>query len=313
MLKGFINIKLAGVILILSFILFTSCNQNGEEKKTPQPQSLEEQQQADKIPGQLKEIEAAIEKIIKSLDGPAIAIEEGNDGEQSKTQGEGKKEQDKQNEEGGQKKEEEENLKGKEGEQSGQKQNGESGQNKQAEQKPEQKDPWQEITPAINDLHYKWNNYMPMAMKTGANRDLIDNFSDALNNLTATLSEKNRTNTLMASSNLYSYIPDLYALYKSKTSPEIKRVRYFTRNAILNAMESNWEEAANDINSLKSSWSLFKNTVPENQQENASKLDFSIYELEKVITERSQQLTDIKGRVVMSNIEALEKVMEEKA
>jgi len=162
----------------------------------------------------------------------------------------------------------------------------------------------------INELHYRWNSYMPMAVKKGANQKLVDDFSSALNSLTNTIISKNRTNTLMAASNIYSYIPDLYSLYKLPVSPEIKRIRYYTRNAMLNAMINDWEQADLDIDKLKSLWALYKNAIPKEQQDDASRLDFSVYELEKVIISRDPPLCDIKGRVAMSNIIALEKAME---
>ncbi|HHW48051.1 MAG TPA: hypothetical protein GXX14_05465, partial [Clostridiaceae bacterium] len=194
---------------------------------------------------------------------------------------------------------------------SGNGQHGQQGQQGQETQKPAAKDPWQKITPIINTLHYKWNSFMPAAVKLGADKTLIDNFSNALNSLTNTIIEKNKTNVLLAASYLYAYIPDFYALYRTPTSPEIKRIRYYTRNAMLNAMTANWEQADSDINNLKESWALYKNTIPKDLQEEASKLDFSIYELGNVIAEKNQPLVDIKGRVAMSNIESLEKAMEE--
>jgi len=139
---------------------------------------------------------------------------------------------------------------------------------------------------------------------------LIDGFSSTLNNLTNIIIDKNKTNTLMASSSLYSYIPQFYSLYRSEISPELKKIRYCTRNSMLNAMMTgNWEQAEYDLKTLQSIWSVFKNTLPEDMQESSSMLEFSIFEFEKVLLEKNQPLTDIKGRVTMSNIETLEKLL----
>ena len=75
-------------------------------------------------------------------------------------------------------------------------------------------------------------------------------------------------------------------------------------------MTANWQQAESDLENLKSSWSLCKNTIPQKLLEDANRLDFSIYELEKVIVKRDQSLSDIKGRVAMSNVDTLEKAME---
>lgn len=151
---------------------------------------------------------------------------------------------------------------------------------------------------------------MPMAAKMGAGKNSIENFSSALNSLTSTSISKNRTNTLMASSYLYAYIPDFYALYKTQTSPEVKKLRHYTRNAMLNVMTGNWTQADTDMNNLKATWSLYKNALGKDQQEISGKLDFSVQELEKVIKEKNQPLSDIKGRVALANVEALEKSLD---
>jgi len=298
-IKKFIVIM--GVIGIIT-LAFCGCGKKSKEPKAEQ-QSHQEEQKSEEIPKQLTELEENIEKIFKSLEGPSVSMkdEEGKNGSES-SHGQDKGSEGEHGGEGGES----------QGSESEGEQKSKDGQQKQsAQQKPQQKDPWKEITPIINDMHYKWNSYMPEAAKKGANKELIDNFSNALNNLTNTVTNKNKTETLMAASNLYSNIPDFYSLYKTGTSPEIKRIRHYSRNAILNAMTENWEQAEKDINKLKDSWSLFKNTIPGDNEENSSKLDFSIYELEKVIKEKNQSLTDIKGRVTLSNIQALEKALEE--
>jgi hypothetical protein len=89
-------------------------------------------------------------------------------------------------------------------------------------------------------------------------------------------------------------------------SPELKRVRYYTRDAVLNSLKPDWAVADADIISLKSSWLTYRNTADKKLNEEISKLDYSINELEKVIKDKNQPLIDIKGRVVLSNINFLE-------
>ena len=67
------------------------------------------------------------------------------------------------------------------------------------------------------------------------------------------------------------------------------------------------------ITVLSSSWTLYKNAVPKDQQEDANKLDLSIYEFEKVMKEKNQPLIDIKGRVTLSNIQSLEQALEKES
>lgn len=300
MLRYNMNFKMFSFLLkiltiaVIITIFMPGCGQSSQKPAPqPQPQQMQSEQQGGKVPDQLKEIEGSIESIIKAMNGPAIgAKDEGDKGGKPAGQG------------GGQ-----------QGGQQGGPQSGQQGgqQQGQAVQQPKQPDTWDKVAPIVNKMHYAWNNYMPQAVKEGANRSLIDNFENALNGLTNSVISKNHDHTLMAANNLYQYIPDFYSLYRMQTSPEIKRIRYYTRDAVLNAMISNWSQAESDINSLKSSWSLYKNAVSKDHQDSANKLDFSIYQLERVVKEKNQPLTDIKGRVALSNIESMEKSMEDQS
>jgi hypothetical protein len=303
--------KLPALLIVLALLmppLLSGCSSERQGQSSPEQKQLSGEEGPDKIPEQLKDMEESIEKIISAMDGPTAGLEEEGKAMQ------GKDSQEKQQALG-------ENRTGskKEQENSGEKnkvqdQNEDQNQTQEQEKKAGakvQEGRWEEITPIVNSMHYKWNSYMPSAVKMGANKKLIDDFSNALNSLTDTIISKNQTNTLLAASYLYAYIPDFYSLYKTNPTPEIKRIRYYTRNAMLNAMTANWTQAGNDINNLKSSWSIFKNTPDKEQQDHVTRLDFSIYELDKVIREKSQTLTDIKGRVAMANIDSLEKAIKE--
>jgi hypothetical protein len=305
------------VLLTVSILFSTGCGlfDNNTQQPELQQQSAQGEQQPEKVPDQLKSIENSIETIIKNLDGPAVVVEEDKKKEPGGEGTQGKPEEDDQNQ---QSKESEGNGEGeqKQQEQGGEnnkEQQGNEAQQKEPPKQPVPQTPWDKITPVIHSLHYQWNGYVPSAVKSGANGTLVDNFDNSLNTLTSSTIGKNRIETLMAASSLYSYIPEFYSLYRTPNSPEIKRIRYYTRNAILNAMNENWEQADSDIESLKTSWSIFKNTLRDEQRQESSKLDFSIIELEKVIAERSQPLSDIKGKVAMSNIESLEKSSEKQS
>jgi hypothetical protein len=152
---------------------------------------------------------------------------------------------------------------------------------------------------------------MPEIAKKGADMKLVDNFDNALNKLTTTVATKDTEKTLAAANALYSYIPDIYSLFKTKMSPEVKRMVYYTRNIIFETAKDNWNQVKKDGETLDKSWSLFRNTLEKEQQKIGDKLNFSIYELNKVVSEKNKHLADIKGRIVLSNIKELQKSFEE--
>ncbi|WP_265443007.1 hypothetical protein [Acetivibrio straminisolvens] len=325
------------MVPIIISLIFSGCSKNQSDNANKNPEIQQQQfgseNQGDEIPEQLENLENNIERIFSTLDGPAIELKSGKqqkqnqkqqktqDGNEEHPKAEKKTEEKADNSKGnneGQKNEgsKDDSSKDKNGEgeekQNGDTKNESTGQKNQPSatgMEEEEKDPWKEIDKIINTLHYEWNSYTPLAAKNNASRDLIDGFSTALNSLTDTIISKNKTNTLLAASYLYAYIPDFYSLYRTETSPEIKRVRYYTRNAMLNAMTANWEQADSDMKNLKSIWNIYKNVVSEEQKELSSQLDYSIQEFEKVLSEKNQPLCDIKGRVVMSNIQSLEESM----
>lgn len=312
-MKGY---KKYGILLASALILLSSFPGCGRRSGEPEAERQSAEEQSEEIPEELEAMEESIEKIIEALDGPSVQSESmGEKEREGRAEMEQKEEQDVQGEETGEEQGSDEKQGTQENDGNRQQEEGQEGQEtkpKEEEEKKQQpEDPWQEIAPVINNLHYTWNSYMPAAVKKGAGGALLDNFSTALNSLTNTIISKNKTNTLLAASYLYAYVPDFYSLYRTSSSPDIKRVRHYIRNAMLNAMTANWTQSDTDMANLKSTWSLYKNTIPPDLQDSSSMLDFSILELEKVIAERNQPLTDIKGRVSLANIMALEKAVKE--
>lgn len=316
--------RMASMIIacILLSTSFTACgNKKTQDGQQGQAQQMSTGDKSDKLPEQLTSMEDNIETIIQELKGPAV-LEKKKTEQQGKEQ-EGKK-QEKQGDEESKSKSEDGTSEGSgkekdsSGDSSGKKE--ETGSksektstsqdtSKQQDQGQTPKDPWQEIDKAMTQLHYEFNSYLPSAVKMGASRKLVDEYSTALNNLTNTILTKHRMNTILTASKAYSFIPEFYALYRTPMSPDIKRIRYYIRNAMVNAMVESWPQAASDIKNAKDTWSFYKNALGKEQQETASKLDYSISELEKVVKEKNKNLCDIKGRVSLSNVQALEKTM----
>lgn len=335
------NYKKSLIFKVICFgllVFFISGCGKGDQDKSQNQQTEQTGSSSKEAPKQLTEIENSIEKIILSLKGPAVSVKEENKGDSAEsskentksegtasqgTKAEGTKSQGTKSEgtkSQGTKSEGTQSQSTKSqgtksestGTQSTQSQGTQSGKQEQGGEakKSAAKDPWEEISPILFGMHNKWNSFMPIAAKKGANKDLLDNFSNALNNLTSTLPGKNKSNTLLSANSVYAYIPDFYSLFESKISPEVKKIRYYIRNIILNSDANNWDIADSDLIKLKDSWTLFKTGTSKEQQEITNKLDFSIYELEKVIKIKNKPLIYIKGKVALSNIEALEKSAE---
>lgn len=308
--------KTISALLALEMILLTGC-QNSSQGYSTQSKSSQSGSEPEKVPADLTGLENNVETIVKTLDGPAVQVSQGSQSSQSG--------QSSSNQQGSQSSQSGQSSSSQQGSQSSQpgqssssQQGSQSSQQGQSQQtsgssSSSQQDPVEKIAPIVENMHYQWNNLMSDAIKKGANNDLVNNFDNSLNNLSSTVKTKNKMNIMMAANRLYAYIPDLYSLFQTKSSPQIKRMRYYSRDAILNASAANWNQADSDMNSLKSVWALYKNSLNKDQQNLANKLDLSIYELEKVVKERNQSLVNIKGKIELSNTQALEKAAEGKS
>lgn len=298
------NFAFAASLLLLLFFS-SGCGKNSQQPDA-QLQLAQQQQAEEKESEKLKNIETRLETLIEILGGPSVKTEE-NEGEKDGGSG--------QEDEGTQQKGKQQQSTQQQGKQNkGTQQQSTQQQSTQQQSTQQQQDAekWSEIDMIISNLHYQWNDFMPEIAKKGADMKLVDNFDNALNSLTTTVETNESGKILSAANALYSYIPDLYSLYRVKMSPEAKRMIYYTRSIIFEAAKENWEQAKKDDEAMEKSWSLLRNTLEKEQQQIDDKLDFSIYELKKVVSEKNKQLTNIKGRIVLSNIKELQKSFEEK-
>ncbi|NLM20427.1 MAG: hypothetical protein GX207_01580 [Peptococcaceae bacterium] len=266
-----------------------------------QTEQAKQEEKPEKIPKQLEELDLTLENLFKTLGGPTAVTsqeqQQGNSKNQS-TQNQNQQESPFQSQEQAQKQQQT-------GNNSPQNKNGQ-----QTEQSAQPSDPWQQTAADIESLHSAWNDYMPEITQKGASKELLDKFSDALNNLTKAVETKDKNKTMLAANNLYAGVAEMYALYKIKTVPGLKLLIYHTRNVILNSAIDNWSETMTARDELKAAWSLVRTTL-EGQKEREVKLDLSISELDKVIKEKNIDLIEIKGKLILANIESLQKSLKE--
>lgn len=315
-------LKLIRIIIVTASIVYipmimTGCSGNKGQQQNAELQAIREKQSSEKESEKLKKTEAQIEMLFETLGGPSVKIREsGQDNKDSQQEGHENdaKQQDTQQDEG-QKDKPKQDSGQKDDQQQGTKPDDSEKENKQQggkETAQKESDKWPQVSSIITKLHYQWNDLMPEIAKKGANMKLVDNFDNALNSLTETIDSKDKKKVLASANKLYSYIPDLYSLYRVKMSPEVKRMIYYTRNIILESDKEGWVQVAKDNEALEKSWSLLRNTLEKEQKKIEDKLDFSIYDLKKVVEEKNSQITGIKGKIVLNNITELQKSFEER-
>lgn len=317
---------LVPIIIIATFLC--ACG-NKEEDPSTKRQSNESGKEADEsseIPKELYDLEDNIEKIIKILGGPSVEQQEDTSPEQKPQdnnsssnettkddkgeESDTKKESTKNESENKTNKEEESKSKDK-SDSGGDKGDSENQSDDTKSKDTSKKDSWSEISPIINGMHFTWNSYAPEASKKGASHEIINAFSSSLNGLTNSIVSKNVNFTLVSANNCYGDITKLFSIYKKQNISEVKKLKYHTRNVVLSSVSGDWNQANNNINDLKTIWSFVENSLGEENKKLASTLNFSIMELEKVVKEENQPLSNIKASITLFNIEEIDKKLKD--
>lgn len=282
-------------IVAMLLFLIVGCN-----KKSQKPQ----QSTSDKPPEVLTNVEKNIDSIIDSLDKEG-KIEESTSGQKSQGIRESSntpssKSQGSQEGQGGQ------------STQSGQSSQGGQGQSQQGQgqqgtgQQSQQQNPWDQADKTIKQIHMQWSQFQPEAVKTGVSSQVMDNFSNDLNTLTNDISVKNLMTTLNDANNLYKYIPEFMSHYKDKTV-DLKRLKYYVRDIMYKSRFDKWNLATDSANSAKNLLPNLRSQAKDENKKKYQSLEYSVYELEKVVKEGQKSLTQIKANVILNNIKDIEK------
>lgn len=315
------------IFIIAVLIMTPGCARNSQQQNM-QLQSAKEKTTEEQEPEKLKAIETGIESLFETLGGPSAKIEKGGGGgnsqgsrqqstkqdsqQQSSQQGSPQqgKQQGSQQQGSQQGSQQQSTQQSKQGSQAKKTQGSSSGKNASQQKPANPPEKWSEVDKLVNALHFQWNDFMPEVAKKGADMKFIDSFDTALNSLTTTIASRDKAKVMTSANELYKNVPDLYSIYRTKMSPEAKRLIYYTRDIILESAKDNWPQVKKDNDSIEKSWSLFRNTLDKEQQQIADKLNFSIYELKKVTGDKNKQLSGLKGKIVLNNIKELEQSFE---
>ena len=139
---------------------------------------------------------------------------------------------------------------------------------------------------------------------------MINDFSNTLNLLTMTLTRQDLYQGLLAINDLYGKTVDFEKLFKTKSPPEARKIIYYGRMAAYKILNNDDAGAAEAMNQALISWENVKSQVDDANE--AAKLQFSLDELSRAITEKDPNLIKIKAQIAQKNVKDVIKAMEEK-
>jgi hypothetical protein len=212
----------------------------------------------------------------------------------------------------GQSQEQQKSDSGGESKQEQEKSSGSGGSNQQSSQSQDQtaqtQPDWPKLEKDIAEIHEQWNEFQTEAVKSGATSEMINDFSNTLNQLTMTLTRQELYQGLLIVNDLYGKTTDFEKLFKTKSPPDTKKIMYYGRMAVYKSLNHDDFGARDAINNALISWENVKSQVQDTNE--AAKVQFSLNELSQAIKEKDPNLIKIKAQIAQKNVQDVIKSME---
>lgn len=197
------------------------------------------------------------------------------------------------------------------GESKGQDQSGDQKKNQgdQSQQNQQQQriSQWQKEMQSLKNLHRNWNMLEPQAAEAGLPASSRDNFEQALDNLTLSLSSQHLEASLMSAIELYGQYGELARVFTMPQPPEFYEVQYGVMAAMAEASREQWEAARERINAIEDPWAMLLPQAGKQDKMLAQRVDFSLRDLMDAINSEEINLVAVKGEIALNNLKALEK------
>lgn len=314
------NKKLLYIILLYTMcVIIVSCNRNTEKNQNQNPQN-EQQKEISKTLSQMEEdtenliqglwikketLQNGVETVKDTGDKDINRQEEESnkkdksdeDTQKAENKGEGSSEEE--SNDGDKKSDSKKQGDSKEQSDRKDKQQDKSG-DKQGNDKPQN---WDEIKKTIEKLHVDWNSYEPQARKDGATPEMIDGFKRQLNALSEKAETQNTDIVLKEVNILYAHYPPFFNLYKHYAPPEIKKLKFLTRQIILDSQIQNWHDVDRLLVDVKTTWLTAKSRMENADMVLNEKIDYAIDDLTDVANQKKSSLVRLKGDILLQNLE----------
>lgn len=289
------KIKILRLIIFIAIIalLLTSCAQKQEKPMI--------EKETEKIPESLKQMVEKTEELMDKLEGiieeskkPEITEKEAEEGKKST--------EDKNNESN----EEAKNSKDKSQDPS---KNKEAEKTMETSQKKQEKitSMWDDAKKISKEIHFSWSEYELLAMEKGLKEKEISSFEDSLNNLTVSIDEKSILNSLNYSNSLSFNMSPFFDTYKGNNEGYLMRIKYYIRQAYLNAMKDEWNKSIENIKEGLEAMNIVRTRIKldKKDQDLMEKLNLSMINMNSSISKENLELLKVKRDITLKNIDSI--------
>jgi chromosome segregation ATPase len=180
-------------------------------------------------------------------------------------------------------------------------------QGKKEELKKELERLWSKADELTQQLNTSWNNFEVTAQEKNARPEVINKFEKHLNMATEAVKKKEMEKALINTNKLNLRLIPFFEMYETEKPVELKGLKFYAQEIIF--LNDSWKQRKEDIMQSKSLLDSLKNEIENKKktQEKFNKLKNSILDLEEVVQQKKEELIEVKGEIVLENIEELRK------
>lgn len=164
---------------------------------------------------------------------------------------------------------------------------------------------WNKMGKNVEKLQTMWSNYLNIALKDGASKDLVKDYGNQLDVLTTKVMEQQEGKLLDSVNELYKYYPKFFDLYKHQAPPNVKEVKYYIRKIIIGSERGEWFHTAESIEAIKQAWETAKSRMEKPDRDMNDKIESAIDSFSRSVEQRNKYLVKMKGNILIKNLEEI--------
>jgi len=168
---------------------------------------------------------------------------------------------------------------------------------------------WSKINATVTEIHTKWNSLEAQLVSVNISYKKCEEFEAILDNFTLAIMNREVLTSLKLGNELTRITSDFRNYFNGNHSHNIYGMYYHIRGSILFAASNNYLGALEHLNEAsKLSTSLRQNLTKQEEQDTLQKLDLSIEDLRKQLSDENFYLSQVKAPIVIKNIKLAEDV-----
>lgn len=167
-------------------------------------------------------------------------------------------------------------------------------------------DNWKLIKVLADGLHFTWNSLQPELIQKGVSNNQISGFGTALEGLSECVGDMNIKDAQVSVFQMTEALAAFSSYYKTKTPPELQRIKSMVIGIHFFVRQGNWEQAQELANRLQQELETLKSGMQDNSSTDFQMLAFSLVDLDRAVQNQNDGLILLRTNLVTSNLKELE-------